>query len=113
METNLLKMKQAIMIRVRFIHFLKRAVSPLLIKTVGFTVALYGVGKLVFVAKVFENAPSASQFEGFVAFFGHAFLNTGVLVQAFLLGAIIFALFALRDFARTIAVARHLFPSRA
>jgi len=104
MESNLISIKKNIMLRVRFIHLIKRVAQPLAVKTVLFAAALYFVGRLVFVAKVFENAPAALDLQAFTAFFARAFLNTEFMVQAMLLAAVVFAIWAIRDVAKTFAV---------
>ena len=61
-----------------------------------FLAALWGIGRAVWVAKVFENMPALSDVPAVLAFYFHAFLGTGALEQALLVtaGAAFFAFLA-------------------
>ena len=102
------QLKKEIMLRVRFVHLVKRALQPFAIKMVVAVAALFAVGRMVFVAKVFENAPSVSQVSEFSTFFVRAFTHTEFAVQAVILAITIAVVLALRDVAKTISMVREL-----
>jgi|GEM_PF-4981892 len=102
------RMRREIMLRVRFLHVLKRALRPLAIELALCAVVLYGVGKYVFVAKVIENAPDLSRVYDVSTFFFRAFFNTEAVVQLLVLGAIMATAFVMRDLARAIIGLRGL-----
>jgi hypothetical protein len=92
---------------------MKRTLQPFAIKMVVALAALFAVGRMVFVAKVFENAPSVSQVSDFGAFFVRAFTHTEFAVQAVILAVTIAGILALRDVAKTISMVRELKLVRA
>ena len=106
MNNDLARIKKEIMLRVRFVHLFKRALRPFTIEVCIFIAALFGTGKLVFVAKVLENAPEASRLQEFAMFFVQAFARTEFSVQLLMLGVVVAGAFALRDVARTISLLR-------
>jgi len=102
------QLKNEVMLRVRFIHLMKRAIQPFALKAMVAVAALFAVGRMVFVAKVFENAPSISEVSEFSAFFFRAFTNTEFAVQAVILAVTIAGVWAIRDIARTVSMVREL-----
>jgi len=80
------QISHTVMRRVRAIHAMRLAAAPLSAALVLFA-ALWGIGRAVWVAKVFENMPALSDVPGVLSFYIHAFLGTGVLEQALLLTA--------------------------
>ena len=103
-EYNLVRIKSEIMLRVRFLYVLKKMARPFALEVGMLAVVLFGVGRLVFVAKVFENAPDVSRVYDFAMFFVRAFANTETLVQVLVLGTVCAVIFALKDFARTVSL---------
>lgn len=75
-----------VMRRVRAIHAMRLLAAPVTAAVV-FLAALWGIGRAVWVAKVFENMPALSDVPGVLSFYLHAFLGTGILEQALLLTA--------------------------
>ena len=73
--------------RVRAIHALRTAAMPAAAFFV-LTFALWGIGREVWVAKVFENVSSVASVPEIVAFFANAFLDTDLLVQVLSLLAV-------------------------
>lgn len=71
----------AVMRRVRIIHA-TRLLAPSAIAAVVLATALWGIGKLVWVAKVFENMPSLADVPAVLGFYVSAFVGTGALEQA-------------------------------
>ncbi len=72
--------------RVHAIHMTRLLAAPVTAAAV-FLAALWGIGRAVWVAKVFENMPAVSNIPAVASFYFHAFLATGVLEQALLLVA--------------------------
>lgn len=97
-----------VMRRVARIHLMRRAASALGAVSV-FLVALWGVGREVWVAKVFENMPSIADVPAVALFFLRAFEGTDLAVQVL----VIVALAALVWFARALARAIAPRPSFA
>lgn len=69
-----------VMRRVRAIHLL-RAVSSVAMSAALLALALYTLGREVWVAKVFANMPSLVDVPATLSFFANAFLRTDLLVQ--------------------------------
>lgn len=97
-----------VMRRVYRIHALRRGVAVVGAASV-FLLALWGVGREVWVAKVFENMPSVADVPAVALFFLNAFQDTDLVVQAL----VIVALAALVWFARALARVAALRPSFA
>lgn len=66
--------------RVRTIYLL-RAYAPITAAAALFALSLWGIGREVWVAKVFENMPSLADVPAVLSFYGGAFLGTEALVQ--------------------------------
>jgi len=71
-----------VMRRVRAIRFLRPAFSPAALAFVLFLASLWGIGRQVWVARVFENMPSLADVPAFASFALGAFAGTELLVQA-------------------------------
>lgn len=65
-----------------------RVFAPLGAASILFIVALGGIGREVWVAKVFANMPSYADVPGVLNFFSGAFLHTELVVQVFLILAV-------------------------
>lgn len=66
--------------RVRIIHSVRIA-APVLAASVLLALALWGIGREVWVAKVLENMPSYADVPGVLGFLSGAFLHTELAVQ--------------------------------
>jgi len=88
-----------VMRRVRTIHLL-RTLAPGVVSAGLFFIALYGIGREVWVAKVFENMPSVWNLPEVLSFMANAFLHTEFLVQTFLIVAAAALVWAARSLAR-------------
>jgi len=64
--------------------------------------ALYGIGREVWVARVFENAPSLADFTAFSHFWVSAFLDTRLPVQLLSLVVLVSAIYLARETARLV-----------
>lgn len=97
--------EQRVMRRVRA----ARTVSPLLsgeaLALVVAVLALWGIGREVWVARVFQNAPSLAHISAASHFWLAAFLNTRSTVQLLVLATLIAALYLVREFARAVPFA--------
>ncbi len=90
---------KTVMQRVRTIYMLRLVSVPAAAGLV-FLLALWGVGREVWVAKVFENMPTLSDVPGVLSFYAGAFAGTDLFVQALLLlaaGALALGAKALAD----------------
>ncbi len=78
--------ESVVMRRVRTVHALRTITAPLVGSALIFLLALWGVGREVWVARVFQNmpAPTPAHFLAFAQFFSEAFLNTRFTVQVLL-----------------------------
>ncbi|MFA6502976.1 MAG: hypothetical protein WCT45_01830 [Candidatus Paceibacterota bacterium] len=83
--------ERIVMRRVHLIRILKLIISTAVLAVLTLTAALWGIGKEVWVARVFQNAP-ADPTQAF-AFYLAAFAHTRIIVQALTvltLGSLIF-----------------------
>ena len=101
--------KKTVMRRVRTIHVVRPFVSETALATLVAVVALWGIGREGWVAKVFENTPvdvvSATRF------FASAFSETELIVQALSLLALVSIIYLARETAKLITIS--LIPARA
>lgn len=82
-----------VMRRVRIIRMLRPFVSNGALASLALVAALWGIGREVWVARVFENMPQAGDALAALRFFLAAFVSTDVLVQALalvVLGSLVF-----------------------
>lgn len=89
----------AVMRRVRTVHMLRPFVSGTTLALALALFALWGIGREVWVARVFENAPTDLLLAP--RFFADAFLNTQIAVQALSLAAFGGIVWFFRDLLRT------------
>lgn len=76
-QTNI---ERAVMRRIRLIRILGLVISAVTLAVLTLVLALWGIGKEVWVARVFQNAPA--DFAHIPNFFISAFGNTRLIVQA-------------------------------
>jgi hypothetical protein len=69
-----------VMRRVRVIHAVRAFFIPVS-SGLAFMLALWGIGREVWVAKVFENMPAVADMPAVLSFFASAFLHTDFAVQ--------------------------------
>ena len=72
--------ERIVMRRVRLIRVLKLVISTAVLAVLTTTAALWGIGKEVWVARVFENAPV--NLNDLPRFYLAAFTHTNIVVQA-------------------------------
>jgi hypothetical protein len=90
--------ERAVMRRVRRIAILRMIISGALFALALALLALYGIGREVWVARVFENGPQT--FSGHLLYLLYAFLHTRFVVQALCLIGLGSFLFLVREAAR-------------
>lgn len=94
-----------VMRRVRTIHLFRTYGAPALALG-SFLLALWGVGRQVWVAKVFENMPSVADVPAVVGFYARAFVATDFLVQLLLLVSLAAFVWVAREAAHALSTAR-------
>lgn len=88
-----------VMKRVRRIHTMRLLAAPT--ASAGLlALALWGIGREVWVAKVFENMPSFADAPGAVAFVASAFTHTDLSVQVLSIVALAALIWLARECAR-------------
>ena len=80
--TNESTIHATVMRRVHTIHFLQSPVTTLALTAVIFGLSLWGIGREVWVARVFQNMPSLGDWDAVLRFSLSAFLDTRFIVQA-------------------------------
>ncbi len=99
---NQSRIQQNVMRRVRTIHTLRPLVSTTAFFSFLFLGALWGIGREVWVARVFENMPSLSDAAALSRFALSAFLHTDFLVQALSVLAVAAFVWLVSDGLRTL-----------
>jgi len=74
------KIQKTVMRRIYAIRLMKLVVAPLA-ALAALLVALWGIGREVWVAKVLENMPALSDVPGILTFGTTAFIQTDLIVQ--------------------------------
>ncbi|HEX2792627.1 MAG TPA: hypothetical protein VHO23_02835 [Candidatus Paceibacterota bacterium] len=93
-----------VMRRVHAVRALRPIVSGAALSSLVTLLALWGIGKEVWVAQVLKNMPRVTEVAAFVRFFVTAFLNTGFVVQALSVLAVAASLWLVRDALRSLRV---------
>lgn len=90
------ELRENIMRHIWFTYFVREATKPAVLG-VAFILSLFALGRLVFVAKVFENASLHHDVFGFAQYMLNAFIGTQFMVQLIIvLSGTLFA-FMLKD----------------
>jgi hypothetical protein len=97
-----------VMRRVRLIRVLGLIISTAVLAVITFVLALYSIGREVWVARVFANGPQ--DFTGHALYLVYAFLHTRFIVQILAVLSFISFLYLLRVTAR--ALSSFFTPSR-
>ena len=101
--------ERVVMRRVRLIRILVLVISTAMLAVLTFVAALWGIGREVWVARVFQNGPQ--DFIGRAGYFWYAFLHTRTIVQALTLLTLGCFFFLVREMVRffspTLAPTRH------
>ncbi|MDQ1299786.1 MAG: hypothetical protein QG636_454 [Patescibacteria group bacterium] len=89
---------RTVMRRVRIMHA-TRTFAPVFVASVLFMLAVWEIGREVWVTRVFENMPSYADIPAMLNFFADAFINTEVVVQMFSILALGALVWLARSFA--------------
>ncbi|MEJ0053602.1 MAG: hypothetical protein WDN10_02655 [bacterium] len=92
--------QKTVMRRVRIIRASRMALSLETGALILAAFALYGIGREVWVAKVFANAPSLAHINAFMHFWVSAFLDTRLPVQLLSLVVLVAVVYLARETAR-------------
>lgn len=101
--------ERTVMRRVRLIRILALVISTGVFAALTFLAALWGIGKEVWVARIFENGPQ--DLLGRASYLWYAFLHTRLIVQALTLLSLASLFFLARELIRL--AGDTLFPSHA
>ena len=94
--------ERVVMRRVHLIRILQLVISTAVFAGLAFIAALWGIGREVWVARVFENGPQ--DFSGHLAYLLYAFMHTRLIVQALIVLTLISLGFLVREIVRLVAV---------
>jgi len=100
-----------VMRRIRLLRILGLIISTGMLVALTFIAALWGVGKEVWVARVFENMPHANNLFAFARFWFDAFVHTRLIVQVLTLLTLTSFVYLIREIVRTISL--FFSPTRA
>ncbi len=95
-----------VMRRVRTIYAVRKAASGTTLSIAALAVSLYFIGREVWVARIWENAPSLAHLDAFARFVTYAFTHTDISVQAFFVISIFALVWLAREVARVISALR-------
>lgn len=82
------KIKSVVMRRVRTVHIVRSPLTTSILSVLVFAVALWGIGREVWVARVFQNEPTFTNMNAVMRFYLAAFLDTRFIVQVLAVVAI-------------------------
>lgn len=99
-NNTMTNIEKNVMRRVHTAHALRPFVSGGTLAVVVGVLALWGIGREVWVARVFENMPHTGDLMAVVRFYVAAFLNTRVPVQALSLAVLGAFVYLARETAR-------------
>ena len=97
---NQSNIERTVMRRVHLIRILQLVISTAVLAILTFVAALWGIGREVWVARVFENAPADPW--RLLAFYFDAFVHTRLIVQALSVITLVSFIFLARELARAI-----------
>jgi len=98
--TSQTDIERIVMRRVHLIRILQFVISAGIFAALAFSAALWGVGREVWVARVFENAPASPSKLG--AFYFTAFIHTRLIVQALVVLTLASLLLLVREVSRLV-----------
>lgn len=94
--------KSVVMSRVRTIHTLQSPITTAALSMGVFVVALWGIGREVWVSRVFQNEPSLTNVSALLHFYLAAFLDTRFIVQVLAVIAIASLVWLVYNLFRTV-----------
>ncbi len=95
-----------VMRRVHTIHAVRPLMSGTAFAAALAIVALYFIGRKVWVARIFENMPNPIHVGSVLRFFEAAFFNTNTVVQVLCVAVVFSALWIVRDLMRALPILR-------
>jgi hypothetical protein len=98
---NISHIESTVMRRVQVARVVRALLSNVALALVLFTLALYGVGREVWVAHVFQNAPHGDVL-AVARFFLAAFIDTRLIVQALCLTTLAAFVWLMRDLVKVV-----------
>ncbi len=101
--------ERIVMRRVHLIRILKLVISTIVLAVLTFIAALWGIGREVWVARVFENAPKDPRL--LWDFYLAAFMHTRLIVEALTVLTLVSLIFLAREVAHFFGIKAA--PSRA
>lgn len=109
--TEISPIEAVVMRRVRRMRILLLILSTVTLATLTALAALWGIGREVWVARVFENMPHAGGLSALASFWFAAFLNTHLIVQLLVILTLISLLLLARETVRMLVT--RITPPRA
>ena len=101
-DTNIQSnIERVVMRRVRLIRILALVISTAALAALTFIAALWGIGREVWVAHVFENGPQ--DFSGRVEYLWYAFTHTRLIVQTLSVLTLASLFFLVREVVRSLS----------
>lgn len=107
--TTISSINTTVMRRVRTIYAVRRAASGTSVSVAALAASLYFIGREVWVARIWENAPSLAHLDAFVSFASYAFTHTDISVQALFLTSIFAFVWLVREITRVVIAFRPKF----
>lgn len=96
---------RTVMRRVRTVHAVRPLLSGASLASLVFIIALWGIGREVWVAHVLQNLEITARTGGLGTFLVAAFMNTRFIVQVLVILAAGAFIYTLRELARTFTLA--------
>ena len=103
--------ERIVMRRVHLLRILGLIISTAMLAVLTFIAALWGVGREVWVARVFQNMPPVGNFISFASFWLAAFIHTRFIVQVLVLLTLVSLIYLIRETIRAFFL--FFFPSHA
>lgn len=101
--SNHSNIERAVMRRVHTIHILRPLISSGMLAALVLMAALWGIGREVWVARVFQNMPHSANFEALTRFYVDAFSHTRLIVQALTILTLASVIYLARETARLLS----------
>ncbi len=87
-DMTISNIENVVMRRVRRMYILRVFLTPTVLSILFLLLAVWGIGREVWVARVFQNMPSPVHVDAFARFAEIAFLNTRFAVQVLVLAVV-------------------------
>lgn len=96
------EIKRKVMMRIYIAYVLRPIISTGTVSALVFIAALWGIGREVWVARVFNNMPQLTHVAALTQFWTYAFLHTHFIVQALVVMSIIATVYFARSVSKVI-----------